>query len=832
MRRKRLLFCLAFVHTLSVAAMALAQVPAPATPPSKVLVDESLPETRNRKPRLLSAVFSPDGTRLAMTGGWQIPREPGELILWDVASGTETILRRQNAPIRSAAFTRDGKRLAMGDFDGNTLLIDAATGQTEVAFDQCGRPVYAVAFADNDQVLIAGSFDGAIRLWDIASKTVRHTFSLPDEPIVAVAVSPDGRRLAATTWEGQLYIWDLASKDLLYKRDAGGNPAADVHIAEAIAFSPDGKLLVTGSWDSTLRLWEFETGSLLHELKDNPAAIHAVAFSPDGKTLAAGDGKGFVHFWDTATGEWASSFMAHTLIRCFGVAFSRDGTKLVTASWDRTAKLWDVESRTLSRMIRGEPPPSPARRPVTPPMPAELVDEYTFSIVNVKGQPVVGADVTPSGAGNGIGSAMLLDEHLFPRMKSDEKGQIVVRFPTQGDSPAFRKLLEFRKTGIKRLGFFVEHVEHPNFYEFAPIDKFRITLPESTTIEIRARRENDPALLSNLFAITDGFDYGFWPDWSQADGVLTLRRVDRNSQQMSHQMRVVHFPPEGPVLFSNVIDLNEREDNPLQLELTLKPGVRVEGRLADNVPRPVMNGRVIAIVSNGTELRTRMRLRAVASINADGTFVIPSLPAGETAQIVAGCDGWASTPPPVAEGLAFIASQGSKSLYFAEFIDLRVYPQLHRLEGTAIHPVLNMRRTATCAVTVKDVEGKPISGAEVSVLCQATFFDGTAEVLGGGIDDLEKYRKQRETGERPTVTRVFRPKSQYLVTTDANGVAVIKNLAPGSNWRDFYISVYHEGFDSANPEETNGRASKTIVIRPGSKGRITVHMKKKAGAIP
>ena len=339
--------------------------------PAPIVIDEVRAGRGKMIPRAWVAIFAPDGKSLAVTAGEPDgERGPGELVIWNIAARREVLVKRQKNTIRTAAFTRDGKLLAIGDFEGYTRILDSASGKIVATLPKHKILVNCVVFSPGDKLLLSGGFDGAIRLFDMKKRAVVHSFRVPDERFAKIAVSPDGKYLVAGSWQkGKVYVWDIPQRRLLHTLKAD---------AECVAFAPDSKSFFTGDWGDGLKLWDPKTGELIRAFQgEDQGALNAV-FSADGKVLATGDQSGRVLFWNVATGKRIGTLQAHDNC-CFGLEFSPDGKQLATASWDHTAKLWDLEHRQpiavfcrdKTLMARAHLLPAPGPLPAAIPQPSE-----------------------------------------------------------------------------------------------------------------------------------------------------------------------------------------------------------------------------------------------------------------------------------------------------------------------------------------------------------------------------------------------------------------------------------------------------------------------------
>ncbi|MBN2005062.1 MAG: CHAT domain-containing protein [Anaerolineae bacterium] len=317
-------------------------------------------------------IFSPDGSQLASASA------DGSIFLWDMQNlQTPTVMRGNKGAVWDIAFSPDGKILAAANEEQTVTLWDLKVISMPVSLPLVGHSgvVQSVMFTANvpdfpgDLTLVSGGADKTVRVWEVStsqgylSATLATTLTGHNSSIQTIAISPDGTTLASGSTDGSIIWWDMASwrqLDVLTGHSGSINDTV---------FSPDGKQLassnrgiqwcrpesdgVTRVWgcgDSTVILWDLETEQSLGTPLDSQSAVRDVAFSADGTKLVTSNVDSVTHLWEITTAQvpeitaTLELTMTEPTYEVSAMALNPAGTILAVGSTDKTIHLWHLVS--------------------------------------------------------------------------------------------------------------------------------------------------------------------------------------------------------------------------------------------------------------------------------------------------------------------------------------------------------------------------------------------------------------------------------------------------------------------------------------------------------
>ena len=203
--------------------------------------------------------------------------------------------------------------------------------------------VESISFSPDNRHIASGSLDNTVKIWEVDSgkevrKLVGHSKS-----VTSISFSENGKFLASGSGDTTVIVWDTESGREFRKLEGHSNWVTSV------SFSGN-QNIASGSQDYTTRIFNMETNEV-KTLRENNK-INSVCFSPDGRYLVTGNYNHNVLIWNVDSSTEYRKLRGHTKI-VNSVCFSLDGRYVASGSDDTTVRIWDVYTGREHRKLEG-----------------------------------------------------------------------------------------------------------------------------------------------------------------------------------------------------------------------------------------------------------------------------------------------------------------------------------------------------------------------------------------------------------------------------------------------------------------------------------------------
>jgi WD40 repeat protein len=275
----------------------------------------------------------------------------------DVASGKVLFkLIGHKKPVLRARFLRDGSIVSFS-FDSNVCKW-TSTGEL-VASNQMKLSHRADGFAmSRDGKLVAiGDYQGNLSGWNTVDGSKAFAFPSGSKSMIeSLAMDPKGKRFVSGDGAGMVRAWNITKKKQEFEINLGLG-----HHVYGLAWHPDGKSFAAASAPDGLAergaksrvvIFAAATGKEIKTFFPDGHQPYCCAIGPEGRLVACAGGgtdRGgndskancVIHVWDTASGDVAATLAGHTgLVR--DLAFSPEGHRIYSAGWDDTVRTWEL----------------------------------------------------------------------------------------------------------------------------------------------------------------------------------------------------------------------------------------------------------------------------------------------------------------------------------------------------------------------------------------------------------------------------------------------------------------------------------------------------------
>ncbi|TDH70630.1 uncharacterized protein CCR75_005099 [Bremia lactucae] len=199
----------------------------------------------------------------------------------------------------------------------DVAIIDAITGELQCTLQQGSKDndtkesivVFAVRLGKYNQIVTA-SRNLLLRVWDLETLKCVRVIKAHDSPVLAMDIDPSGTLLATGGSDRTVRVFDID------KGFCTHNFRGHAGIVTLVQFHPDAAQLslVSASDDLTVRIWDLYTQKQVACIQDHMSLVTSVAFSEDGSTMLSAGRDKVVNFWDLKDRKLIKTVLVHEAV--------------------------------------------------------------------------------------------------------------------------------------------------------------------------------------------------------------------------------------------------------------------------------------------------------------------------------------------------------------------------------------------------------------------------------------------------------------------------------------------------------------------------------------
>ncbi|KFY28896.1 hypothetical protein V493_02693 [Pseudogymnoascus sp. VKM F-4281 (FW-2241)] len=253
--------------------------------------------------------------------------------------------------IRALALSSDDRMLASAS-NGSLKIWNVKTRSCIRTFE-CGYAL-CCSFLPGDKIVVVGTKAGELELFDVASAVLIDTVKAHEGAIWTLQVHPDGRSVVSGSADKSAKFWNF---EIVQEEIPGTKRTAPklqlahtrtLKVADdvlSLKFSPDSRLLAVALLDNTVKVFFNDSLKLFLNLYGHKLPVLNMDISYDSKLIVTCSADKNVRLWGLDFGDCHKAFFAHqdSILQVAFVPHNQDGNghHFFSSSKDKMIKYWD-----------------------------------------------------------------------------------------------------------------------------------------------------------------------------------------------------------------------------------------------------------------------------------------------------------------------------------------------------------------------------------------------------------------------------------------------------------------------------------------------------------
>lgn len=231
----------------------------------------------------------------------------------------------------------------------NVIIRDIENPKICDVVTQHKKDATVAVYAPSGYYIASGDTEGKLRIWDTTQQEhlLKYEYQILSSAIQDIAWSPDSKRIVVAgngrDKFGSVFLWDSGS--------SVGNIDGHSKAVNAVDYKPTRPFRIcTASEDREIGFFEGPPFKSHGFNRNHTNFVNCVKYSPDGEHFASGGADGQIFLWDGKTGEEKACVGGGKAHKgsVYGLSWSQDSKSLLSASADKTAKIWDIATNSCS----------------------------------------------------------------------------------------------------------------------------------------------------------------------------------------------------------------------------------------------------------------------------------------------------------------------------------------------------------------------------------------------------------------------------------------------------------------------------------------------------